>query len=180
MTITVQEIWEDFSQRLKNFILKRVENQHDAEDILQEVFCKIHSHVDKLRDEDKLEYWLYRITRNAIIDYYRQKPEKTQPLEVLEDVAEEPTLENLEQVRSCLRPMINLMDKKYSQALILTEFEGLTQKAMAEKLNLSVAGAKSRVQRAKGNLKEMLMAGCNLEFDHLGQLIDCWPKESGR
>ena len=175
--MTTQKIWEDFSRRLKLFIQKRVQNELDAEDILQDVFYKIQTHLHQLRDEDRLEFWLYRITRNAIHDFYRRQNIRIESADDLEEVMDESTpSESVEEIGACLKPMINLMPKKYSQALILTEFEGLTQKAMAEELNLSWSGAKSRVQRGRARLKEMLLAGCNLEFDHLGNLSECWPK----
>jgi DNA-directed RNA polymerase specialized sigma subunit, sigma24 homolog len=50
-----------------------LKNKHDAEDILQNVFYKIHNSIYQLKDTDKLQAWIYQITRNAIIDYYRRK-----------------------------------------------------------------------------------------------------------
>lgn len=175
--MTAKKIWDDFGLRLKKFILKRVRVEQDAEDILQQVFIKIHTHIDELRDEDKLEFWLYRITRNAINDFYRRRRIQTESLDDAEDVMEDTsTLEDHAEMGSCLRPMIEQMPAKYSQALVLTELEGLSQQQLAEKLNLSFSGAKSRVQRARQGLKEMLLAGCHLEFDHQGTLTDCSPR----
>ena len=68
--------------------------------------------------------------------------------------------------------MINSLPEKYKQALILTEFQNLTQKELAERMGLSVSGAKSRVQRARIKLKELLLGCCSLEFDHYGNVID--------
>ncbi len=176
--MTAKEIRNDFGHRLKRFVLKRVQDEQGAEDILQEVFIKIHAHIHELRDEDKLEFWLYRITRNAINDFYRRRQIKTASLDNLESVMEEISAsEDVAEIGSCLKPMIDRMSPKYSQALALTELEGVSQQQLAERLNLSFSGAKSRVQRARQGLKEMLLAGCNLEFDHLGTLMDCSPKE---
>ena len=60
--------------------------------------------------------------------------------------------------------------------LVLTEFEGLTQKEMAERLGISLSGAKSRVQRGRQQLKQMLLERCEFEFDRLGRIIDCKPR----
>ena len=57
---------------LLNFIKTKVSNDHDAEDILQEVFRKIYINLDKVNDDNKLTSWMYQITRNVIIDYYRK------------------------------------------------------------------------------------------------------------
>src|SRR5216683_1532991 len=73
MVMTTERIWEEFHPRLKQFILKRIPDQQNAEDILQEVFLKIHTRIDTLRDEEKLQSWIYQIARNAIADYYREQ-----------------------------------------------------------------------------------------------------------
>jgi len=60
----------------------------------------------------------------------------------------------------------------YREALILTEYQGLTQKEMAERLGISLSGAKSRVQRARQKVKDLLMTCCHFEFDARGLVYD--------
>ncbi len=177
MAVNTNEIWEKFGNCLKRFILKRVRDEHDAEDILQDIFVKIHSNIANLRDETRLPAWVYQTTRNAIVDYYRHRtvtmalPETTELVE--ESVA---GADAANEVALCLEPMIGHLPEKYRQAIILTEFEGLTQKEMAERLELSLSGAKSRVQRARRQLRDMLLACCHFEFDRLGNILDYQPK----
>ena len=71
MYTTTERVWETFHVPLQQFIRRRVSDDDAAEDLLQDVFLKIHQHVDTLKDVKKLESWIYRLTRNAIIDYYR-------------------------------------------------------------------------------------------------------------
>ena len=68
--------------------------------------------------------------------------------------------------------MIEELPSIYKEAILLTEYEGLTQKQLAEKLNISLTGAKSRVQRAKKMLKNMLLQCCHFEYDKYGTVID--------
>lgn len=70
--ICLVDFWEESKITLKNFIRDRVSNEEDAEDILQDVFLKLISNVDKLIDNQKVHAWIYKTTRNAIIDYYRR------------------------------------------------------------------------------------------------------------
>jgi RNA polymerase sigma-70 factor (ECF subfamily) len=170
MAITTQQIWTDLSYGLKRFIARRIPNQADAEDILQDVFQKIHQNINTLQADSKLQAWVYQITRNAIIDYYRRQKIM---IELPETLAESPgEAETNELAACCLKPMIDSLPEKYRQALLLTEFEGLSQKGMAENLGLSFSGAKSRVQRARQQIKEKLLACCHFEFDRLGQVVD--------
>ena len=73
MTIASEQLWETFSAPLYQFIRNRVPDAHIAEDILQDVFLKIHTHIDTLRTPDRLTSWIYQLTRNAIADYYRSR-----------------------------------------------------------------------------------------------------------
>ena len=71
MTISSEYLWETFSHPLQQFIKRRVADQHSAEDILQDVFLKIHSRIQRLHEQDGLTSWIFQIARNAIVDYYR-------------------------------------------------------------------------------------------------------------
>ena len=62
---------------------------------------------------------------------------------------------------------------------ILTEWQGLTQEAMARKLGLSISGAKSRVQRARSQLKELLLDCCRFEIDRRGNVLEMHPRRKG-
>ncbi len=179
MAVSTQGIWEEFGSRLRLFILKRVHDEHDAEDILQDVFYRIHSSARTLRDEDRLEAWIYQVVRNRITDYYRDRGKVTITTpEMPEGPIETPITQGpIDDLLSCLRPMIDDLPENYRQAIILTSYEGLTQKEIAEKLGLSLSGAKSRVQRARARLKEMLLACCHFEFDRLGNILDYQPRE---
>ncbi|MEW6182511.1 MAG: sigma-70 family RNA polymerase sigma factor [Bacillota bacterium] len=127
-----------------------------------------------MKDEKKVSAWVYRITRNAIVDYYRRKektPELTQIPEPTVNVSLDELSVNAE-ISNCLPEMIGHLPEKYKQAIIFAEFHNLTQKELGEKVGLSLSGAKSRVQRAREKLKEMLLGCCDLEFDRLGNIID--------
>lgn len=177
MVMTTEEIWEEFHPRIKQFILKRIPDEHNAEDILQEVFLKIHARIDTLRDEEKLQSWMYQIARNVIADYYRQHKATVALSEALL-LPDEPVVDDdvVKDLLPGVRTMVTSLPDEYRQALLLTEYEGLTQRELAERLGLSLSGAKSRVQRAREKLKAMLLDCCHFEFDRLGKIIDYQPR----
>ena len=174
MAICLVDFWEESKTTLKNFIGDRVSNEEDTEDILQDVFLKLISNIDKLMDDQKVHAWIYRITRNAIIDYYRRN-HKNFDLESFSEelplVLDEDLTSNKE-IAYCLKNMVNKLPEKYKQAIIITVFENHTQKEYSEMVGISVSGAKSRVQRARNILKEMVLGCCSLEFDSLGNIIN--------
>jgi RNA polymerase sigma-70 factor (ECF subfamily) len=178
-TVSIDQVWEDFTVQLRRFIASRVRNETDAEDVLQEVFIKIHRGIDKLEAPSKLHAWVYQITRNAITDYYRKGDDALEARSELPDVvAEESGNEEVEaEVATWLRPMMEELPDKYREALQLTDIHGLTQKELAERLNISLSGAKSRVQRAREKLKDVLLECCHVEVDRLGRVVDWESKE---
>jgi RNA polymerase sigma-70 factor (ECF subfamily) len=179
MNHVTEAIWMEFSTPLKQFILSRVSDEALAEDILQDVFLKIHARIDTLKDDTKIQSWIYQITRNAVIDYYRHQKIEVEIPETLPAFDETPQNPAFQQIAAGLKAAIlRELPEKYAQALFLTEFQGLTQKELAQKLGISVSGAKSRVQRARQLVKEQLLDCCRFEFDRYGTIIDYHPKTS--
>ncbi|MEJ2196698.1 MAG: RNA polymerase sigma factor SigZ [Ignavibacteriaceae bacterium] len=180
MENSTETIWNNCRQLLSQFIRKRVNDQSAVDDILQDVFVKIHSNIETVNNKEKISSWIYQITRNTIIDYYRNKKQETELNEsslIYEDNHENESYLRLEKG---LMKMINRLPPIYSEALLLTDYEGLTQKELSEKLGISLPGAKSRVQRARKLLKELYMKRCHIEFDRKGMMVDVYPKTCSR
>jgi RNA polymerase sigma-70 factor (ECF subfamily) len=175
MRLTTENVWQEFNVGLKQFILKRIPDEQSADDILQEVFLKIHTGIGGLRDREKLPAWVYQIARNAIYDYYREERTSVELAEV-PYLPDDPYDDVVAELAPCIRHMVESLPARYRQALILTEYEGLSQKALSEQLGLSFSGAKSRVQRARQQIKQMLLDCCHFQFDSAGRIIDYQPK----
>lgn len=175
MTPSIETVWETFHARLRRFILKRVSDEATADDILQDVFLKIHLRMSTLREEDRLEAWLYQIARHAIIDHYR----RPNPIASLDEILPAPEPESAEpdaagEIAASLREMAQNLPEPYRQALLLTEFEGLSQVELAARLGISLSGAKSRVQRARQKIRDDLLTCCHFEFDRYGRVVEYW------
>lgn len=168
--VTTTNIWQEFHQQLFNFINKRVKDKDIANDILQDVFIKIHLKLETLSHEDKLTSWVYQITRNSILDFYKkQKPQVDIP-ESLIEISEEKTY-NAE-MSNCLKPMIEQLPVDYKEAILQTELGNLSQKEYAQKIGISYSGAKSRVQRARQQLHQLFNECCKVESDKYGNIIE--------
>jgi RNA polymerase sigma-70 factor, ECF subfamily len=173
--------WRELRGPLAGFIARRVADPQDAEDVLQEVMLRIHRHGDQLASADRVAAWVYRITRNAIVDHYRRRAARPElPTGAAGDLEEradgslgEPASEELRrELAACLRPLVNQLPEKLREALVLTEFEGLTQIEAARRLGISVSGAKARVQRGRGQLKSLLLDCCHVELDRRGGITE--------
>ena len=192
MDESTELIWQSLSNRMRIFIAQRVNNEADVEDILQDVFLRIHQRLATLKRADRLLPWLFQITRHAIVDYYRSPRRRREvPLEFTTDaeieqhkdhrIVSEPAIDP-ERVRkelsACLRPMIQRLPADYRKAIFLVALDGITQRAAAQQLGLSLSGLKSRVQRGREKLKIMLHQCCHIQLDRDGGIIDYETKDS--
>jgi RNA polymerase sigma-70 factor (ECF subfamily) len=186
MAITTERAWDAFHSGIEQFIFKHTRDESATEDILQDVFLKMHMHITALRDEKKLQSWLYQIARHAIYDYYRDQKRLVALPDTL-DLPEDPMLESEdpvleEDVEQTLLPylkyLVDRLPEPYREAIILTEYRGLTRRELAEYLNISISGAKSRVQRAREKLKQMLLDCCHFVLDRRGKVIEYFPRDT--
>jgi RNA polymerase sigma-70 factor, ECF subfamily len=174
MTHATEVVWERFSARLLAFIRRRVEDLPTAEDLLQEVFVRIHTRMNTLEDGSRLEAWVYQIARHAILDHYRRRRETVPVPDEIVDASEPVEPDPAEALAASLREMVEALPEPYREALLLTEFGGLSQAELAKRLGISFSGAKSRVQRARQKIKDDLLVCCHFELDRRGRVIDFW------
>jgi RNA polymerase sigma-70 factor (ECF subfamily) len=164
--------WAETSKALTAFVYRRVKDRSVAEDIVHDVYLKIHARIGQLKDTEKLMGWIYRITRNTITDYFRSNSKR--PIEEMHWDDEKHPLNDC--VETCLREMLGELPEKYREALELTEIRNVSQTELAARLKISYSGAKSRVQRARHLLKEMMEARYNIKADPYGNIIVCENK----
>lgn len=174
-------LWEALATDLRHYLRRRVRDEAVAEDLLQDVFVRVHEHRQELRESDRLVPWVYRIARNAVTDHFRARP--TTPLgdhepghgsegtEGVPGADGEDTNPN-RVLGAWLRLMIHTLPEPYREALELTELQGLSQKEAAQRLGLSHSGMKSRVQRGRVRLRTLLDRCCEVALDGRGRVID--------
>ncbi len=178
--ITTEALWRQFHADLLRFVARRVSNPADAEDVVQRVFLQVHRALPTLRDSDRLHAWMYQTTRRAIIDFYRSAPHRREvpaggAAEVEESLPPQviPGDESsaLSELASCLTPLLAQLPAQDQEALALVEFHNLTQADAAQRLGVTVSGMKSRVQRARRRLRDVVDACCRVEFDRRGGVM---------
>jgi RNA polymerase sigma-70 factor (ECF subfamily) len=174
----IPSFWIEHKTRLRSYVAKRVRAHGAVDDVLQDVFIKAYTSLHTVKSHGSLTSWLYRIAANAIADYYRgQKPSE----EITDElVAPDPEPDYIAELASCLQPLIADLPETYRQALVLSEIDGLTQKEVATRLGISISGAKSRVQRGREKLRQLLFKCCDIETGRSGVLgYEVRDKQSG-
>jgi RNA polymerase sigma factor (sigma-70 family) len=163
----------DNRARLANFIRKRVANQADAEDILQDVFYELVETYRLIKPIDQVTAWLFRVARNRIIDLFRRKQRETErsaPTVVASDESEGFAAENLlpsgddgpeaAYARSVLldelEEALEELPEEQRDVFIAHELMGYSFKEIAEATGASVSALLSRKHHAVLHLRERL------------------------
>lgn len=167
--MTSTELWEKYHTDIFRFIFSRVKNEHTANDLTQETFIKAHTKLDKLKGESKVKSWLFAISRNTTLDYFRQNY-KTVNLKEL-DLVDELWDEQSHSAKDCLPGIIKNLPKKYRDPLFLSDIKGIKQTQIAEQLKLPLSTVKSQIQRARKLIKQGYMDCCDYTENDKGQLI---------
>ncbi len=169
MTIKTEHIWKDFENKLLGFIKSRVSDNEISKDILQDVFVKIHLNIGSLKSTDRLSSWVYQITRNAIIDYYRKKKIQTDKIPEVPENLEDDNLNA--DFYGCLKSHLNQLSEQDKKAIIQTSYKKVSQKDFAIQEGISYTAAKSRVQRARKKLNDLFVGCCQIQTDKYGNII---------
>ncbi len=170
------EAWCTISPKLYDYLLVIVKNEEVVKDILQDVFLKISEKKELYRSDENYLGWIFRITKNVLIDYLRINKKHIEFQRFIEyDESIEEIPQTYEGLLPALDMFINNLPSKYREPIILSDLKGMSQKQIAKKLNLSLSGAKSRVQRARKLLKKRFLECSTYEFNKQGNLIDFHP-----
>jgi RNA polymerase sigma-70 factor, ECF subfamily len=153
--------------RIANHITR---NTEDAEDVVQDAFLKAYQHLDRFQENSKFYTWLVRIAVNeALMKLRRRKSDRTvsidQDVETEEDTIPReiadwsPNPEQLygtDELRDILTKTIQGLPPSFRTVFVLRDVEGLSTEETAEALDLSVPAVKSRLLRARLQLRERL------------------------
>lgn len=180
---TLEKLWLQFRTDLIAFLKRRLPTEADAEDILQDLFLRIQEGAARLDAVENVEGWLFSIARRAVADFYRARGRRVDvgALDVGEEPSPPPADEQAggyrgshdvhEEVLSWLRPMVDELPEAYRVPVRLADVEGRTQQEVADELGLSLSGAKSRVQRGRALLGDLLQRCCAIEFGEEGRAV---------
>ena len=160
-------LFETYSDKIYRLSVGLLENETEAEGIVQETFLRFFERLDQFEGRSKISTWLYRVSYNASIDLLRQrKPhvsvglvdDDTLPMPaVFVDWSQWPErLLSEDEVTAELEKAISALPEKYRAIFILREIEGLSTRETAQVTDLSVSAVKVRLHRARLLLRERL------------------------
>ena len=156
--LTQEEIYMQYRDKVFGYVRNHVNNTEDAEDITSDIFIKIYSKLDTY-DESKasLSTWIYSMTSNTVIDFYRTNHIHS---EIPEDLTDDRSLIEDEVLNSesleLLAKALEQLPQELRDIIVLRYYKGLTLQQVAEVMKLSYGVTKLRHREAMGKLKDML------------------------
>jgi RNA polymerase sigma-70 factor, ECF subfamily len=174
-----EQMWREMLPQLQTFVRRRIANPDRADDLVAEILLRIHQNVGSLDDRERLPNWVFRIARNAIIDEYRRAARSREQL--MASLQEEPAPPEedepgvVQELSMCLRPILAGLPEEQAAAVEMIDLDGVSQADAAKRAGVSLSGMKSRVQRGRRRLGELLGQCCALTLDGRGQPMDYEP-----
>lgn len=169
--------WPEMIADLRRYVRRRIADEHAAEDLVQDTLAKLAAQLRDKPPAGPLPAWVLRVARNAIVDHYRAKRPQPEPADALVDDAATLALER-QGLLASFRSFVHALPPEQREAVLLTEYEGVSQTELAERLGLPVSTVKSRVQRGRKRLAQALRDCCTFEFDRRGAIVD-WHRRPG-
>lgn len=145
-----------------SFVLKKVKDENDADEITVNVFSKVLNKLDLFDPSFQFKTWILTIAQNTMIDFWRKKSRESEDAtddlhEVKNHFAQSPEeLLISEEEQAKILKIVESMDSNYREIIMLRFFEEKSIKEIAEELNLSISNTKVRIMRAKKVLAELL------------------------
>lgn len=164
------ELVEHYERRVFRMAKQITQNEEDAEDVLQETFLKAYSHLEDFQGNSKFYTWLVRIAVNeALMKLRKRRSDKTVPLDDPIDTGEDVVVREIavweddpeqrysrEELGGILDDAIQSLKPAYRTVFVLRDIEELSIEETAEALGLSISAVKSRLLRARLQLREKL------------------------
>lgn len=158
---TLEGVYRQFQSDLHHFIEARADAAA-AEDILCHVYRAIHAHAGDVGRDDRLVSWLDQIVRRAI----GENDGAAQPQAALPDRDDRAA-----DLAAAVRGMLACLPGTYRQVLLMAEERGLTLDEIAERLDIPVAEAVSRVEGGREMWREALLDWCHFQVDRGGSVL---------
>jgi len=180
------EIYDQFYQRVRKFILASVKDDSVADDFIQETFIKIQENLDSLRDPAKISSWIFRIAYHLCQDHFRALKKSSSHEEIhdgLVNFQETPVQKKLEQgeMSQCVQDQLSLLPEAQRSVIIFADVMDFSHQEIADILGLTVENVKVRLHRARKKFKAILEEKCTFEVDERNMLV-CDPvdRKEGR
>lgn len=167
--LAIEDIWQEYQSALTGFLRKNINNAADVDDLLQDILLKTYQQLPRLNSSDKVKPWLFQIANHTIIDFYRKRSvQEKYSDDSLWYEQDSPSV--LKELSACMQPFLQGLPKEEAELLQAVEIDGISQKAFAEQHGIKYSTLKSKVQKSRKALNQVINNCCQLAIDSRGRI----------
>lgn len=171
MNDIAEQLVESLNEYLA-FARGRLGNPELAADVVQESLLKALRNADKIREEENVKAWFYRILRHTIIDLYRRRDvQQRGATRLQEELDVPPTTEEERAICGCIARLMPSLKPEYSTVLQKVDMEGEDLGELANTLGTTRSNLTVRLHRARKQLRERVEQTCKVCAAH--GCLDC-------
>jgi len=188
--LSFENIYTSYEKPLYNFVLRMVKDTQTAEDLIQEVFIKIHQNLKDFRGNSSLSTWIYKIATNTYLDYFRSSDYKKNTMSEYLDESENEKWDHVDydkilsideqaiksEMNTCIQRFLNDLPEDYRSVIVLHDLQDLKNREIADILNCSLDTVKIRLHRARKKFRSVLAENCDFYRD-TNDILACLRKE---
>lgn len=172
---------QSHQKRVYNIALRMTKNPEDAQELAQDALVRAFTSISKFRGDSSFSTWLYRITVNVCTDFLRKRNrvihisveqgaaanDNEQGLQIAEDSPGPDELAEKKQLKKLVRDAMDSLSDDHRQVIILRDIMHMSYKEISDALNVNEGTVKSRINRARGELKKIIMQRTELFKDYV-------------
>jgi RNA polymerase sigma-70 factor (ECF subfamily) len=183
-----QSIYKEYYPKILGYLTRTLNDKEVAEDLSQDVFIRVNDGLASFEGRSALSTWIYKIATNLAYDYFKSASFKIGKKQTLSGDYIEERKEDMnvwtgdksktsdqvmekKEMNDCIKRYVNEIPEIYKTVFILSEYEGLKNREIAEILDLSLDTVKIRIFRARTQLRKKMEEGCRISYDDDG--ISC-------
>ena len=160
-----------YQKRAFNIAYRMLGNLEDANDVTQEALVKVYRSIPNFKGNSSFSTWLYSIVNNACIDFIRknkkvkllylekEQGDESYKIEIPDEINTPECLFEKNEVKRMVHDAINQLNYEQRNIIILRDIQGFSYQEIAEMINVSLGTVKSRISRARSNLKDIINEG---------------------
>ncbi|MDH3891176.1 MAG: RNA polymerase sigma factor [candidate division Zixibacteria bacterium] len=148
------QLFHEHKNHIYDFVLKMLGDKDTAADIVQDVFIRLHEHLNKKRPIDDVRNWLFIVARNLCLNHLRRH-RKQQPLDSVIDNIEH-SYSTADSRLTALRQAVGRLESPYREGLILKVYQGFAYTEIADILGTTVPAVRAILFKARNQLRNAL------------------------
>lgn len=156
-------IFNKYKTKVYNYVLKMINDKMTSEDIVQSVFLKLYEHYDSIENKENIHFWIFRVARNKVYEYYRSKGIKVDQFSVDNideiDIPDNDVLSKsyeISELRDKLNFVLGDLPVEQREIYLMKEYEGFSYREISALLSISEDLVKSRLFKIRNKIIKKL------------------------